>query len=535
MRATPWSAISCGARLLVAAGLSFEAGACASVNLAELSLPSEMTSEALRITPYSTPPPPGGNAVPLLKGAYAERSASERDPAGGSTETLRDALSNAYLINPVLSAERARLAATDEQVGIAKSRLRPTVTGFADTGFANTHDTIAGNNPTGEANFGPNGDIVSDGVTHPGGYSVQLSQPLFKGFQNLNGVRQAKSSAQAGRETLRATEQTTLLAGVTAYADVVRDQAIVRLRENNVVVLTEQRKQTRDQFALSEVTRTDLAQAEARLSGAIALLNVAQANLKGSRATYEQVIGHPPGKLVDPPSIFNRLPTSVDEAMTLADGENPLILSSVYQEEASLYTVNQIIGELLPEVTLEAQYQQRFDLSKVLEEEEVTTVTGRVKVPLYQGGGVAARIRQAKQLNTQLKRQVEATRLRAHADVVSNWGILQSSGAEIAFAKASVEANKIALDGTRQEERLGQRTTLDILNAQLELLDAEIGLVTALRNRIVAEYGLAAAIGRLDAQSLGLSVPYYDPIEHYDLVKNKWAGLRPPAPPGADE
>ncbi|HUU24080.1 MAG TPA: TolC family outer membrane protein [Methyloceanibacter sp.] len=452
----------------------------------------------------------------------------------GATDTLQEALANAYLVNPDLAAARAKLRAIDEEVGVAKSGLRPTVTASADTGYANTHNDITGNNPDAEANFGPDGDIVSDGVTHPHGYALGLSQPLFEGFQNLNGVRQAKAQVQAGREDLREAEQTVLLAALTAYADVVRDQTIVRLRENYVAGLTKERSRTQSEFKAGEVTRTDTAQAAARLSGGIAFLNAARADLKTSRADYEKVIGHPPGKLARPPSIFRKLPASLEQAMTLSDGQNPAILSAVYEEEASLYQVNQIMGELLPRVTLEAQYQQRYELNKVLGGEERTTVVGRVAVPLYQGGGVSARVRQAKQTNTQFKRQVESARLSVHSVALANWGILQTSAAEIAAARAAVASNKVALEGTRKEQAVGHRTTLDVLNAQRELVDSEIGLVVSLRDRIVAEYSLAAAVGRLDAQSLGLSTPYYDPIEHYDDVKNKWAGLRPPPPPDAD-
>ena len=162
-------------------------------------------------------------------------------------------------------------------------------------------------------------------------------------------------------------------------------------------------------------------------------------------------------------------------------------------------------------------------------------MVGTLTVPLYQGGGVSARVRQAKETNNQLKKQVEDARLRVHADVIGNWGILQSSGPAITSAQAAVSANKIALTGVREEEKVGQRTTLDVLDAQRELLNSQIGLVSVLRDRVVAEYSLFAAIGRMDAQTLGLPVPYYDPIEHYDMVKNKWFGLRPPRPPAPDE
>jgi outer membrane protein len=455
-----------------------------------------------------------------------------------SAETLEQALADAYLINPVLNAERARLRATDEQVALAKSGLRPFVSGSADWNYVNQNSETAGGGGGGGGgdaiDLGPGG-LTSDGVTHPHGYSVQLTQPLFEGFQNLNAIRQAKSTVQAAREALRTVEQTVLLDAATAYVNVVRDQAIVRLRENDVTVLTEQLKATKDRFEVGEVTRTDVAQAEARRSEALATLAAAQANLKTSRAAYEQIIGHPPENLVTPASIRHLLPSSINEAMTLGDGENPIILAAVYNEESSLYVVQQIMGEMLPEVTLEAQYEKRFDQSRSLKELETTTVTGRVNVPFYQGGGVSARVRQAKETNNQLKKEVEDARLRVHADVIANWGILQSSGPAITSAEAAVAANKIALTGVREEEKVGQRTTLDVLDATRELLNSQIGLVTALRDRVVAEYSLYAAIGRMDAQTLGLPVPYYDPIEHYDIVKGKWFGLRPPPPPAPDE
>jgi outer membrane protein len=477
-------------------------------------------------------------------------------PAGA--ETLDEALANAYLINPALNAERARLRATDEQVAVAKSGLRPNVSASGDVAFQNSESDVAGGTTksqtqkcdaataaaepafcasldAGQADFGQNGAITSDGVTHPRGYAVTLSQPIFEGFQNINAIRQAKAGVQASRESLRAAEQNVLLNAVTAYVDVVRDLAVVGLRESNVNVLSEQLRQTKDRFNVGEVTRTDVAQAEARRSDAVTQLYAAQANLKASRAVYEQVIGHPPSNLVHPPSIISLLPTTLEDAMTLGDGENPNILSSVYQEEASLYNLNQILGELLPSVTLDAQYQQRFGDSRVLKEQQITTVMGRVNVPLYQGGGVAARVRQAKETNHQFKKEVEDVRLRIHADVISSWGQLQATASEIRSAQDSLTANGIALEGVKEEEKVGQRTTLDVLNAQLEYLGSQIQLVTAKRDRVVAEYALYASVGRLDAQSLNLSVPYYDPLEHYDIVKNKWLGLRPPSPPAPDE
>lgn len=451
-------------------------------------------------------------------------AASGLEPTSASAETLEQALADAYLLNPRLNAERARLRAIDEQVALAKSGLRPSIIGSGSTAYRNQNSNFRG------AGAAFSRGIGSTGVTHPHGYGVTLSQLLFGGFQNLNAVREAKSLVQAQRETLRQVEQVVLLDAATGYVNVVRDQAVVRLRENDVRVLSEQLKATQDRFDVGEVTRTDVAQAEARRSEALATLAGAQANLKTSRATYEQIVGHPPGNLQAPPSILHLLPKSLDVAMTLGDGENPAILTAVYNEESSLFAVERIMGELLPTVSLEAQYDKAFDQSQSIRDTETTSVTGRVSVPLYQGGSVSARVRQAKETNNQLKREVEDARLRVHADVIANWGILQSSGPAIRSAESAVSANKIALTGVREEEKVGQRTTLDVLDAQRELLNSQIGLVSALRDRVVAEYSLYSAIGRMDAQTLGLSVPYYDPFEHYEIIKNKLFGLNPPEP-----
>src|SRR6188472_3434675 len=295
-------------------------------------------------------------------------------PAGA--ETLEQALTDAYLINPVLNAERTRLRATDEKVALAKAGLRPFISGEADTSFQNQNIDIrrsaGGQSSSASGASASAAGIGSSGVTNPRGFSVQLTQPLFEGFQNLNAIRGAKSTVQAARESLRSVEQTVLLDAVTGYVNVVRDTAIVRLRENDVKVLTEQLKATKDRFDVGEVTRTDVAQAEARRSDALSTLAAAQANLKTSNAAYEQIIGHPPGDLVTPPSILHLLPSTLDDSMTLGDGENPIILAAVYQEEASLYAVQQIMGELLPVATLEAQYDKHFDESQTIESIETT-------------------------------------------------------------------------------------------------------------------------------------------------------------------
>ena len=248
-------------------------------------------------------------------------------PAHG--ETLEQALADAYLINPGLNAERARLRATDEQVAIAKAGLRPNISWAGETTYTNQNSspdfrTIRGprgngvNIPENAFTTGSNGQISGDGTSQDLSSTFTLTQPIFQGFKNLNAIRAAKATVQAGRESLRNVEQNVLLEAATDYVNVVRDLAVVRLRENNVKVLTEQLKATKDRFDVGEVTRTDVAQAEARRADALATLALAQADLKTSKAIYEQVIGHPPGNLVTPQSIRRLLPSSMDEAMTMA-------------------------------------------------------------------------------------------------------------------------------------------------------------------------------------------------------------------------
>ncbi len=443
-------------------------------------------------------------------------------------ETLTEALAAAYATNPDLNAERAALRGTDENVPRAKSALRPTVTGSANTGrrlqrTQRTRGTVTTTNPiTGATTVGPR---TSRDDSWPSGYSVTLDQTIFEGLQNVNAIRAAEASVRAGREQLRATEQQVLLDGVIAYVDVLRDKAVVGLRENNVKVLTEQLKATQDRFDVGEVTRTDVAQSEASRSGATSALTLAQANLKSSRATYEEVIGHPPAGLQVPPPVNGLLPHSLEEALYAGDSENPNILAAVFTEEAAEYTLKQLKGQLLPSVSLEATYSDSFDPTSTIDRREDTTVIGRVNVPLYQGGEVAAQVRQAKDLVLQRRRELDLQRTGIRSDVAAAWSRLNASRAQIKSDQDQVDANKIALAGVREEEKVGQRTVLDVLDAEQALLDSQVILVTTKRDLVVASYTLLAAVGRLDAKSLQLPVEYYDPLDHYERVKNKWWGL----------
>ena len=425
-------------------------------------------------------------------------------------ETLRQALASAYKNNPRLDAERARLRATDEEVPRAISGYRPTVTGSADIAYQR-QDTK------------PNSQ--NDGETHPHGYAVNATQPIFSGFRTLNQVREAEATVRAGRETLRVTEQSVLLEAVTAYMDVVRDQAIVRLRENNVTVLSRELKATDDRFKVGEVTRTDVAQATARRAGAVSAFDLAKANLKTSRATYERVVGLAPSNLVEPAAPEKQLPKSASDASAIATKENPAVVAALYREQASRHTVDRIWGELLPEVRVDASYTKRYDPSRTTDESETTSVVGRLSVPIYQGGEVHARVRQAKHTHVSRLQEIEQARTETVATAVAAYSRLEASRAQLTSDLAQVAANQTALTGVREEEKVGQRTLLDVLNAEQELLNSQVQLATTKRDVIVNSYNLLSSVGRLNATEMSLASNVYDPEAHYHEVRRKWWGI----------
>lgn len=452
-----------------------------------------------------------------IVGAIAACLLSAVNPVAVCAETLQEALTSAYRLNPSLEGERAGARAVDENVPIAKSATRPTARIDGDLGYERTENRFA------------NGRNDPDN-NNPRGYGVQVNQPVFRGFTALNSIRRAKAQVRQGWETLRSAEAVVLLDAVEAYVTVVRDLEIVRLNENNIAVLTKELEATKTRLRLGEVTRTDLGQAEARRSGAISDLNQARSNLKTSRGDFERVIGNPPGALSQPSSIGHLLPGSISEATNIGDSENSNILAAAEAEQAALHAVNVVIGQLLPEVDLVGRYQKRLDLSDSLIGEEDTSVMGRVSIPLYQGGEVAARTRQAKEQHFEAERQLEQARLEVRSQVTAAFGSLSAARAQIVSARAAVKSNQEALSGVREEVRIGQRTTLDALNAEQELLNSQVSLASFRRNAIFAEYSLLAAVGRLTAITIGLPPPYYDPAVHYELVRNQWFGLKPGGP-----
>jgi outer membrane protein len=434
--------------------------------------------------------------------------------AAARAETLTQALAAAYKFNPRLDAARATQRATDEEVPRALSGYRPSVTGSADTNYQKSISDPSGAGRAAGASHS-NVDL------NPRGYTVGMVQPLFRGFRTVSAVSAAEATVRAGWETLRATEQAVLLEAVTAFGDVVRDTAIVRLRENNVTVLTRDLRATQDRFNVGEVTRTDVAQAQARRAAAVAALDLARSNLKTSRAAFERVVGHPPSRLVEAQAT-RLVARTLQENIDISARESPSVVAALYREQAARFNVDLVRGELLPTVQLEANYTKRFDPSQLVDETETTLVTGRVTVPFYTGGEVQARVRQAKHTHIQRLQEIEQARTEVQAQVVTAWAQLEAARASVESDTTAVEANRIALAGVREEERVGQRTLLDVLNAEQELLNAEVNLATDRRNLMVASYSLLSTIGRLNAQELGVSSLVYDPEAHYGEVRRKW-------------
>lgn len=440
----------------------------------------------------------GALALPLLFGSAIVKA-----------ETLAEALASAYSGEPTLRAERARQRATDEQTAQALSGWRPTVDAAADVGVTDT-DT--------DPNLGTNG------TAYPADISITLNQPLFRGFKTVKGVKRAEANVEAGRQNLLAVEQQTLFDTVQAYMNVIRDRRILSLRQRNVTVLREQLRASTERFNVGEVTRTDVAQSRARLSLSESTVAEARSNLAASIATYNKVVGHAPGSLKYPK--LPKLPRSLDSANALAEKINPNILSAAFVAEAARHNVGVVKGDLLPTVSLQASASKTIaDLDDDdRQRTEQLSLLGSVSVPLYEAGSVYSAVREAKQTESQRRIEIIGAARTVRESVVTSWNALVAARETIASAKAQVSANALALDGVKQEYLVGSRTTLDVLNAEAELLDAQVTLAQAERDQIVFAYQVLGSVGQLTARQLSLGVDYYDPIENYDNVRNKWFG-----------
>ncbi|MCX5493836.1 TolC family outer membrane protein [Kaistia dalseonensis] len=427
-----------------------------------------------------------------------------------SADTLATALAQTYNNNPTLNAMRAQLRAIDEGVPQALSGYRPVLTGTANAGLSTTRTS-----------FGTTG-------LSPRTVALTIEQPIFRGFQTQNNVKQAESSVLAGRETLRSTEQDVLLDAVSAYTNVLQTQAILALREQNIVFLKEQVRAAQDRLKVGEGTRTDLAQTEASLSAGQTDYDVAVANLNTANATYLQVIGIKPRSLTSPSFSDKALPKSVDAAIQVGLKNHPAILAASYNVDTAAFNVKSIEGQLLPTVSLQGQVAHADDSSSSMPWANSATITANMTVPIYEGGVVYSQARQAKETLGQRRIQLDSARDQVRSAVDSSWGNLEAARAAIVSAQSQIKAAQLALEGVIEEQKVGQRTTLDVLNQQQSLIQARETLVIAQRAQIVAAYTVLSSMGALSAQKLSLKVQEYQPTQHYNAVRDKWIGLRTP-------
>lgn len=362
----------------------------------------------------------------------------------------------------------------------------------------------------------------------PSTASLTVTQTLFNGFQTDNLTRRAESNVYSQREALRFTELTVLYNAVQAYMNVLSNTATLELNRNNVEVLEEQLRQTRDRFNVGEVTRTDVAQAEARLAGARSQVSAAESTLRTSIGVYRQNIGVEPRQLAPGRPLDRFVPASLDAAIAVGLREHPQIVSALHAVDAAEAQVKVLEGQLAPNLSLQGSLSQIYDQTGPHQAYFVGFVGGRLNIPIYEGGQTYAQIRQAKETVGQTRIQVDQIRDQVRAQIVDFWGRLEAAKAQVIAAQAQVQANEVALNGVREEARVGQRTTLDVLNAQQELLSSRVSLITAQRDRVIYSYGVVQAIGQLTARFTALPVEYYSAKVHYDQVKDLWFGLRTP-------
>jgi len=430
-------------------------------------------------------------------------------------KTISDSLSTTYTTSPVLQGARAALRAQDEDVARALSGFRPTVSVTGQAGKA--YDKNRATNTVTETT------TTTDRYRTPLLGTISITQPVYRGGRTSADVARSENLIQRQRASLRLSEQTVLLDAATAYMNVIRDSATLDLRGNNVQVLNKQLESTRSRFEVGEVTRTDVAQAESRLAGAIADRSTAEGNLIASRELYQRIVGEmPPAKLV-PPRLPPGLPRNEAEAQNAAL-DNPNVAVARFNERAARNDVDLIYGELLPTLSIVAEASKSQETQTRGLDRDNAQITLQYSMPLYQAGSVDARVRGAKQTVGQRRMEIDDAIRRAREDAVRTFNNLTSAEARVEALKLQIVAAEIALDGVEQEARVGSRTVLDVLNAEQELLNGRVSLVSAERDRIVAGYQALASVGRLNAENLRLKVDIYDPTVNYNFTRNRWNG-----------
>jgi outer membrane protein len=429
-------------------------------------------------------------------------------------ETIEASLVRAYQNNPQLNAQRASVRVTDENVPQALSGYRPRVSVTASGGYQYTDAVSSG--------------VNVHGTQIPRAVGATISQTVFNGQQTANRTRAAEGQVSSAREGLRVLEQSVLLSAATIYMDYLRDAAIVEVQRSNTRVLEQTLKQTRDRFNVGEVTRTDVAQSEAQLAAGRTQQLTAESNLTTTRSNFRRIIGIEPNALQAGSPVDRFLPANLPGAIDLGLTENPNVTAAMFGIDVSYLNVKVNEGALFPTVTLQANVQQAYEQTFAISRQLSASGVAQISVPIYQGGGEYSLIRQSKETLAQQRLALEQTRDQTRASVVQAWGQLQAGKAQVSSAQAQVQASEIALNGVREEARAGQRTTLDVLNAQQALVNARNSLVIAQHDRVVASYAVLNAVGRLSPTVLKLGTTVYDPSVHYHQVRDNWVGVRAP-------
>ena len=444
-------------------------------------------------------------------------------PLPALADTIEAALVRAYQNNPQLNAQRAIVRSTDEGVPQALSGYRPKVNVTASAGYQYTDTNLT-------SGGSPNAIVRTEnhGANAPRSVGATVSQTLFNGQQTANRTRAAESQVSSAREGLRVLEQTVLLSAATIYMDYLRDSAIVEVQRSNVRVLEQTLKQTRDRFNVGEVTRTDVAQSEAQLAAGRTQLLTAEANLTTTRSNFRRIIGNEPSNLAPGSPVDRFLPGTLNTAVDLGLTQNPNVTAAMFGVDISFLQVKVNEGALFPTVTLQTSVQQSYEQTLTIFRTFNASTAVQLSVPVYQGGAEYSLIRQSKESLAQQRLNLEQIRDQTRASVVTAWGQLVAGKAQVASAQAQVTASEIALNGVREEAKAGQRTTLDVLNAQQALVNARVALVTAQHDRVVASYSVLNTVGRLSPQVLNLSTMSYDPSVHYQQVRDSWVGVRTP-------
>jgi outer membrane protein len=456
---------------------------------------------------------------------FAAATAGFLAPAAAMAETLSGALVRAYNNNPDINQQRAAVRAADEEVPKASAGFRPRIDAEVDTQLEQFRKTTS-------PFIGPPTDVESYplGFSRPTGFDVAARQYLWDGDHTLNLVREAQSKDMAAREQLRNTEQNVLLEGVAVYMNVMRDVAILDLQRAHVRLLEEQFDDAHERHRVGDVTQTEVAEVAADLAGAQAASYSAESTLTASIADYRRTIGVEPKALAPAKALDEPLPKSLDRAIAISQVEHPAIVGALYGVDAAALDVNVIESRLYPTVELKARVDRRYNAATaaIPTIPFIASLTTKANVPIYDGGLTFASTRQAKETLDQRGFQADQQRDRVRAGVVSVWGRNQSAASIVAATRELIAAAAAVLEDIRYQHKLGQRTILDVLVAQENLLRARIQLVSAQRDEVVSSYDLLSRVGRLSLNGLRLTATPYDPKVHFDQVKDKWFGLRTP-------